>query len=210
MSEPIVLQTEKREGTGSRKAAKLRKAGKVPGVLYGHKETTVSFSVDHDQLVALVKTGARVIDFTYETAAEKAQIMELQYDYLGKDILHVDLKRVSANERITLKVRVDLRGIAPGASKGVLDQPLHTLNVECSAISVPDSIKVNISELQLGQSIYVKDLTLPPGVKVLDDPDAIVVHVTTPDLEPAAGAAAESAEPEVIRKAKAEAEAEEK
>jgi len=212
MTEPTVLQTEKREGKGSHKAEKLRKAGKVPGVLYGHKEATVPFSVDHDTLMALIKTGARVIDIAPAGGtAEKAQIMEVQYDYLGKDVLHVDLKRVSADERITLKVRVELKGIAPGASKGVLNQPLHTLHVECSAIAVPDSIKVNIGELQLGQSIHVKELTLPAGVKVLDDEDAIIVHITAPEAEPEAKEeVAESAEPEVIRKAKGEDEEEEK
>jgi large subunit ribosomal protein L25 len=211
MSQPVVLETAKREGKGSRKAEKLRKAGKVPGVLYGHKEATVSFSVDHDLVVALVKTGARVIDIKAEGPAEKAQIMEVQYDYLGKDVLHIDLKRVSADERITLKVRVELKGIAPGAAKGVLDQPLHTLHVECPAISVPDAIRVNIGELQLDQAIHVKDLTLPAGVKVLDDPDAIIVHITAPAAEPESGAiAAETPEPEVIRKAKAEGDEEEK
>jgi large subunit ribosomal protein L25 len=211
MTEPTVLQTEKREGRGSHKADKLRKAGKVPGVLYGHKEATVPFSVDHDTLVALIRTGARVIDIASGGATEKAQIMEIQYDYLGKDVLHVDLKRVSADERITLKVRVELKGIAPGASKGVLDQPLHTLHVECSAIAVPDSIKVNIGELQLGEAIHVKDLTLPSGVKVLDDEDAIIVHITALAAEPEVKEeVVETAEPEVIRKAKAEDEEEEK
>jgi large subunit ribosomal protein L25 len=211
MTEPTVLQTEKREGKGSHKADKLRKAGKVPGVLYGHKEATVPFSVDHDTLVALIRTGARVIDIASGGATEKAQIMEIQYDYLGKDVLHVDLKRVSADERITLKVRVELKGIAPGASKGVLDQPLHTLHVECSAIAVPDSIKVNIGELQLGEAIHVKDLTLPSGVKVLDDEDAIIVHITALAAEPEVKEeVVETAEPEVIRKAKAEDEEEEK
>ena len=91
MSEPVVLQTEKREGKGSRKADKLRRTGKVPGVLYGHKQETVSISVDHDLLMQVVKAGARVIDINAGAGTEKAQIMEIQYDYLGKDVLHVDL-----------------------------------------------------------------------------------------------------------------------
>jgi large subunit ribosomal protein L25 len=206
MSEPVVLQTVKREGKGSRKAEKLRRTGRIPGVLYGHKQETVSISVDHDLLMQVVKAGARVIDIEAGAGVEKAQIMEVQYDYLGKDILHIDLKRVSADERIQVKVRVDLRGIAPGATQGVVDQPLHSLDIECSAIAVPESIKVSINELQLGQAIYVKDVHLPEGVKVLDDPEAIVVHVVAAEVEPEPGAEAASAEPELIRKPKAEGE----
>ena len=210
MSEPVVLQTEKREGKGSRKADKLRRTGKVPGVLYGHKQETVSISVDHDLLMQVVKAGARVIDINAGAGTEKAQIMEIQYDYLGKDVLHVDLKRVSADERIRVKVRVELRGVAPGAAKGVVELPLHSLDLECSAIAVPESIKVSINDLQLGQAIHVKEVPLPEGIKVFDDPDAIVVHVVEPDAEIEPTAEATTAEPELIRKPKAEGEDAEK
>lgn len=208
MSEAVILVTEKREGRGSRKAEKLRRQGKVPGVLYGHKLDTLQFSVDHDLLVQLVKTGARVIDIQAGAAAEKAQIIEVQYDHLGKDVLHIDLKRVSADERIEVKVRVELKGIAPGAAKGVQDFQLHTLNVECPAISVPDAVRVVINELQVGEAIHVKDVKLPEGVKALDDPDAVIVQIKEPtaEAEPTEPTEATTAEPEVIRKAKAEEE----
>lgn len=209
MSEAVILVTEKREGRGSRKAEKLRRQGKVPGVLYGHKQEAMSFSVDHDLLMQVVKSGARVVDIQAGATAEKAQIMELQYDHLGKDVLHVDLKRVSADERIEVKVRVELKGIAPGAAKGVLDFQLHSMNIECPAISVPDALRVNIGELQVGQAIHIKEVPLPAGVVALDDPDLIVVQVTEPSAEPEPGTEeATAAEPEVIRKAKAEEEEE--
>jgi len=95
---------------------------------------------------------------------------------------------------------------------GLLDQPIHTLSVECAADSVPESIRVNVNELQLGGAIHVRDLHLPPDVKALADPDAIVVHVTAPQAEPEAAAAlgAEQAEPEVIGRKAAEEGEEEK
>jgi large subunit ribosomal protein L25 len=99
-----------------------------------------------------------------------------------------------------------LKGIAPGATGGgVLDQPLHTLSVECPASNIPSSIRVNISELQLGAAIHVRELTLPEGVKALADPDAIVVHITAPVVEAEAPVVpvAESAEPELIGRQKA-------
>jgi large subunit ribosomal protein L25 len=137
----------------------------------------------------------------------------VQWDHLGKDLLHVDFARVAADERIVLTVPIELRGTAPGVTAGgVLDQPIHTLSIECLAISIPDTIRVNIGELQIGSAIHVRDLALPAGVKAMSDPEAIVVQVKQPVAEeeaPVAAEAAEAAEPEVIgAKEKAEAEEE--
>ena len=202
MAETAVLKIGKRDGRGSRQAEKLRQSGQTPGVVYGHKQATISVAVSRDELASAIRRGARVVDLQLEGGgAEKAQIMEVQWDHLGVDILHVDFRRVSADERIHLTVPIELRGIAPGVTGGgVLDQPLHTLEIECPAVNVPDSIRVNINELQLGAAIHVRDLTLPPDVKALADPDAIVVHVTAPQAEPEAPAEAApaAAEPEIV------------
>jgi large subunit ribosomal protein L25 len=214
MAESVVLTTEKRDSRGTRTARKLRAKGRVPGVLYGHKEETISVSVAADALLSAVRHGARVVDLQSESGLQKAQIAELQWDHLGIDVMHVDFRRVAADERIHVTVPVEVKGIAPGVTAGgLLDQPIHTLAIECLANSVPDSIRVNVNELQLGAAIHVRDLHLPPDVKALSDPDAIVVHVTAPQAEPEAGATpgGEQAEPEVIgRKAATEEGEEEK
>jgi large subunit ribosomal protein L25 len=212
MAESVVLVAEKREGFGSHKAVKLRRQGLIPAVLYGHKQDTLAVSVNHDELFSAVKHGARVLDLKSDSGVETALIKAIQWDHLGKDILHADFERVSKDERITVSVRIELRGIAPGATAGgVLDQPLHTVELECLAISIPESIRVNIGELQLGQAIHVRDLKAPEGVKIVGDPDAIVVHVTSPQAEAEAAPAEGAVEPEVIGRAKAEEEeAEEK
>ena len=188
MAESAVLKISKRIESGSHRAEKLRKGGRVPGVVYGHKQETVSISLSRDDLLGAIRRGARVVDLHPESgAAEKAQIVEVQWDHLGQDVLHVDFRRVSADERIHLTVPIELRGIAPGVTAGgVLDQPLHTLAIECLAVHVPESIRVNVNELKLGDAIHVRDLTLPPDVKAMADPDAIVVHVTAPQAEPEA------------------------
>ena len=130
MAESAVLKISKREGRGSHRAEKLRKAGRVPAVIYGHKQDTVSVSLSRDDLLVAIRHGARVVDLQPEAgAAEKAQILEVQWDHLGMDVLHVDFRRVSADERIHLTVPIELRGIAPGVTGGgVLDQPLHALD----------------------------------------------------------------------------------
>jgi large subunit ribosomal protein L25 len=208
MAEAVVLVTEARSGRGSQGARRLRRQGRIPAVLYGHKEETVSVSLARDDLHKAVRHGARVVDLNAGGKIQKALIREIQWDHLGHEILHVDFTRVSAHERIVVTVPIELRGVAPGVTAGgLLDQPLHTLSVECPAISVPDSIRVNISELQMEAAIFVRDLVMPEGVKAMSDPDAIVVHVTAPLAEPEAPAAAaavpESAEPEVIGRQKA-------
>jgi large subunit ribosomal protein L25 len=214
MAESIELVTEKRQTRGSRQARRLRQQDppRVPAVLYGHKEETVSLAVPAAELSAAIRHGARVVDLRTDGGIQKAQIAEVQWDHLGKELLHVDFRRVAADERIHVTVAVEVKGNAPGVSAGgVLDQPLHQLSVECSADSVPDTVRVLVNELQLGAAIHVRDLHLPPGVKALDPPDAIVVHVTAPQAEAEAAAApgTEQAEPEVIGRQRAAEEGEE-
>jgi large subunit ribosomal protein L25 len=210
MAESLVLETQPREGRGSQAARQLRRKGLVPAVVYGHKEPTVAIALPLETIDNAIRRGVRVVDLRTDGKDQKAFIKEVQWDHLGKEVLHVDFARVAVDERIVVTVPLELRGNAPGVNAGgMLDQPIHTLSVECLAISIPESIRVNVGELQIGASIYVRDLVLPPGVKAMTDPDAIVVHITTPVAEPEAAAAAEApeqAEPEVIGRQKAEEE----
>lgn len=206
MAQAVTLKTKPRKDHGKTHARRLRKQGLVPGVIYGHKEATVAVACSRDELASAVRHGVRVLDVQAEGKTEKALIKELQWDHLGLEILHVDFARVAADERVEVNVRVELRGTAIGiAAGGVIDQPIHLLEVECLAIAVPDSIRVSVADLQLGQAIHVKELVLPEGVKVLTDPDAVVVQVIAKLVEEEAApapeaAAAEPAEPEVIRR----------
>src|SRR5229473_3598689 len=208
MAEAVVLTTKPRKDYGKLNTRRLRRQGLVPGVIYGHKEATLSVSLIGEDLSRAIRHGVRVVDVQAEGKVEKALIKEVQWDHLGLEILHVDFARVAADERVEINVRVELRGTAAGiATGGVIDQPIHLLAVECLAIAVPDSIRVNVSGLQLGQAIHVKELALPEGVKALSDPDAVVVQVIAKLVEPEAPAAApegavaaEQAEPEVIRR----------
>jgi large subunit ribosomal protein L25 len=207
MAETFALSAQKREGRGSQAARRLRRQGLVPAVIYGHKEETLSIALSLEELEKAIRRGVRVVDLKADGKEEKALIREVQWDHFGKDLLHVDFARVSADERIVTTVPLELRGVAPGVNAGgALDQPMHALSVECLALHIPESIRVNIGELQIGGAIHVKDLVLPEGVKAMADPEAIVVHVTTPVAEaPAAAAEApEQAEPEVIGQKKAE------
>jgi large subunit ribosomal protein L25 len=212
MADSVQLEAQERPAQGTRHARKLRKEGLVPAVVYGHKIATESVAISGDLLGKAIRHGARVVDLKQKAGLQKALIREVQWDAMGHAILHVDFARVAADERITLEVRVELRGTAPGiAAGGVLVQPIHNLSVECLVIAVPESIRVNIGELQLNQAIHVKDLVLAEGLIVKNDPEAIIVQVAPQVAEAAAaavpGVAAEQAEPEVIGRAKTEEEA---
>jgi large subunit ribosomal protein L25 len=209
MAESVLLVAQSRQAHGTRVARRLRQQGLIPAVVYGHKEATLSLALPKDDLYRAIRHGARVVDLQTDSRTEKALIRDVQWDHLGQDILHVDFTRVSEHERITIEVRLELRGTAPGVTAGgILDQPLHTIEVECPALQTPESIRVNLGELQMGEAIHVKDLKLPEGVVAKTDPEAVVVHVTMPAVEPEAAPAAApaSAEPEVIGRKAAEGE----
>jgi len=209
MADAITLKSEPRAGKGSRDAVRLRKAGRIPSVVYGHKQAPVSITVPRDELLTALRHHARTLDLEIGGKADTVLIQEVQHNHLGSEVLHVDFRRVSKDERIKTTVEIALRGTAPGTtSGGVLDQPLHSIHIECPALAIPESIRVKIEMLQIGMAIHVKELELPPGVKALDDGDLVVVQVKqqviaaepTPAL-PAEGAAT-TAEPEVITKKK--------
>ncbi len=205
MAEAVVLKTEARQGKGSRDTARLRKAGRVPAVVYGHKEAIIPLSVCRTELASALRQHARTVQIVVGGKNETVMIQEVQRDYLNAEVTHVDFRRVSADERIRTTVEVELKGTPAASGGAALDQPLHKLHIECPALAIPESIRVKIDGLALGQAIHVKELDLPPGVKVLEDPDAVVVQVKlativveTPSI-PGEGA---SNEPEVIKKEK--------
>jgi large subunit ribosomal protein L25 len=212
MAEAIVLKSDVRTGSGGRDSARLRKSGRIPAVVYGHKQTPDHIHVSKDELDTVIRHRVRNLELEVKGKKEPVLIQAVQHDYLGRDVLHVDFRRVSADERIHANVHVHLRGTAKGAmSGGVLDQPLHVLHIDCLASAVPESIVVKIDDLQVGQAIHVKELVLPPGVKVLGDPDAVVVQIKLPSAEPVPTAipVEGAVEPEVITAKKPKEEEEE-
>ncbi len=207
MAESVQLKTQPRKDFGSANARRLRKKGLLPAVIYGHKEEVLNVLLPRDELEKAVRKGVHIVDLEHDGKTEKARIRELQWDHLGKEVLHADFMRVSKDERIVIGVPVHLRGHAPGIGEGgVLDQPIHVLNVECPVLEIPEQIRVNVDKLKLGDAIHVKELTLPPNLIAKADPDAVVVQVKAQRIEepaPAAVAAAPvegAAEPEVIKK----------
>jgi len=212
--ETVILTAQPREGRGKRAAAQLRKQGLVPAIVYGHEQEPAAVTLPQADLERVLRHHVRVVDLQTNGHTDTALIREVQYDHLGKEILHVDFERHSKDERIHVEVPIELRGTPAGIGAGVvLDQPLHSLEVECLVIAVPESIRVRIEGLQLGHAIHVKELQLPEGVIALADPDSVVVQLKAalaePEAAPAEPGAAGAAEPEIVGRRVAKEEGEE-
>jgi len=201
MDKTLALQAELRERIGSKAASAVRKKGRIPCIVYGHKEEPVAISVDAHDFLEGVHHGHRLMDVIINGATEKMLIKSLQFDYLGRDVVHVDLMRVDVTEMIKVDVPVELKGVAKGASEGgVVESNTDHLEIECLAINIPEKIVVVIKDLGVGESIKAGDLKLPDGVKLVSLPDTAVVSCrivaeakTTEQVEAEAPAA-----PEVI------------
>jgi large subunit ribosomal protein L25 len=203
MAEDPKLNAEPRAKLGSAECRRLRRTQRVPGNVYGHGEEPAAIAVAEEVLAPIVQSGHKVVDLTLGGGTEKAILREVQWDTFGTRLLHFDLQRVSADERVTTEVAVETHGTSPGVlGGGILEIPLHTLHIQCPAIKIPDRIMVNINHVELDQSIRVRDLRLPDEVKVLNDPDEVVLHVVRPMAGPAeeGGALPGPNEPELIKK----------
>jgi large subunit ribosomal protein L25 len=198
-TQSINIAAEPRSALGSRANRRLRDSGKVPGVVYGHKEAVVPVSLPKKELVNHLNHGTHVFDLSLDGKAEKVLVKEVQYDHLGIEVLHIDFARVSADERVEVTVPLELKGEPAGESDGgVLQQIVSELEIECLVTDIPSVIVHNVSEMKLDDVLHIKELKLPPGVKALQDEDLVVAQVKTIEEEVAATTEEGVAEPEVI------------
>lgn len=195
-----VLHVDVRKDSGTRHAKRLRAAGQIPAVLYGHGGANISLSVPYEQLSAAVRHGGKLVELT-GGVEDRALLREAQWDALGINLLHVDFTRVEVGESVETMVAIELRGEAPGARQGgIVEQHVHEIRIECPVVSIPEVISVNINELELDQSLTADTLALPDGAKLLIEPSLTIVHCSVPAaaLVEEEVSPAESIEPEVI------------
>lgn len=209
MEKAVRLKAEKREHTGSKPAARLRERGRIPAILYGHKQEPEAISLDAHDFTAGLHRGHRLMDVQIGRKSQKVLIKDLQYDYLGKDIIHADLMRVDVTETVRVMVPIQLKGIAKGTHDGgVITEHIDHLEIECQAASIPETIVISVKDVEVGDTLHASDIELTEGIKLVSDPEMLLV---TCSLVAAAKAAEEVEEeapvaPEVIGEAKEEEE----
>ena len=176
MEKGLQLAAEIREDVGTGSAEKLRKAGRVPAVVYGHKQEPLAISLDAHDLLEGLHHGARLVDVQIGKKRQKVIVKDLQYDYLGKNIIHVDLMRVDVAETVRVAVPIELKGTAKGTHEGaILEEHTGRLEVECKVTNIPENIIVSVKELGVGDVLHARDVELPDGVKLVSPPEMLLV-----------------------------------
>lgn len=212
--ESVTLKAEKRDPAGSRAAGRLRRKGLVPAIIYGHGETPVPVALNGELLTHTLRHGAHLLDLEIDGDTQKLLVKDVQFNYLGDTIVHVDLARVNLDERVTVTVQLNFRHEPIGVTEdeGQFLTPVMEVEVECLVTAIPDEIRVECRDLRIGDSITIADLVLPEGVVCTEPADLTVASVVQPREEEEAPAEAGevSAEPELIgRKAEEGEEGEE-
>lgn len=205
MEKTTVLKAEVREKSGTKAAAKLRKQGRIPVIVYGHKQEPMAISLDAHSFIEQLHHGHRLLDVQIGRKKEKMLVKDLQYDYLGKSVIHADLMLVDVSETVRVAVPIELKGIEYGAHEGaIIEKHAGHLEVECKVTDIPEVIAVSVKDMKIGDALHARDIALPEGVKLISVPDTLVAACsiilaakTTEEIEAEAPAA-----PEVITEVK--------
>ena len=208
----VRLEAQKREASGKGAARGMRRAGHIPGVLYGRKNEVIPIQIDTRGFQDFLQNYGENAFINLEIAdhgTENVMVKEIQRDPVSNQLLHTDLLRISMDEPITAAATIVLVGSAPGIQEGgILEFPHRQLTLHCLPTVLPEEIEVDISELGIDDRLSVEDISLPEEIEILDDPHTRIVAVVPPrieeepteeeDLEGEEVAVDEDAEPELI------------
>jgi len=218
--EELVLEAQLRDEKGKGKVKALRVGGFIPAILYGEGKKTQLVKIERRAILRLLhehRVESSVINLKILSDDKKSKeipaiIKEIQYEPVKEEIVHIDFNRISLTKAIKVKVPITAKGEAIGAKQdgGSLEHVLWDLEIECLPAHIPEKIEVDISALKIGDAIHIKDISLPPEIKVLHDADAVVLSIAAPVKEEVVEVPAEEvapAEPEVIKEKKEKEEA---
>jgi large subunit ribosomal protein L25 len=197
-----VIQATKRDSTGTSATIRLRRAGNVPAVLYGHGEANQHLAIPAAQVKGLLRHHSKTVKLTGDVN-ETALVSDMQWDALGIEVLHLDLIRVNLQEKVEVTVSVEAHGEAIGTREGgILLENVREVEIRCSAGAIPESLVLDINGLHLGDQATAGDLQLPEGVELITPAETVIAHVEAPreQQETEEGGSGIGAEPEVIGK----------
>src|SRR5439155_5928878 len=184
MATPTLSATP-RDGTGTGVARKLRQAGKVPGIIYGHGREPQALAVDNrdfEKLLSQINAASTVIELSLDGHMSRTLIREIQRHPFKRQLMHVDFQELVAGEKVSVSVPLRFVGVADGVrnSGGILEETMHQLHIRVDPASIPDHVDVDVTSLTIGHSFHIRDLPIPEGITVLDDENATVCVVTAP------------------------------
>jgi len=189
-----ILNVQLRDQTGTAASIRLRRTGMVPAVLYGHGETNRHLAVPMTEVKLALRHHAKTVTLQ-GAVSDTAMLSQVQFDHLGIEVLHLDLVRVNLKEQVEVEVAVSVQGESVGVrSGGILLENIHSVTVRCPAGEIPDSLLLDVNDLDLGGHKTAADLVLPPGVELLTAAETVVVHIEKPKGGESEGEAAEVAE----------------
>lgn len=201
--ETPVLKAQPRDRLGTRYARRLREAGRLPAVIYGHKTDPVAVSLDEKEVLTTLKHGTHVLNIALEGGAtETCLIKDLQFGYLGDNVVHLDLARVDLDEVVEVKVHMHFVGQPEAARKPgvVMVHDLTELEVRCKVRDIPGEIRVDLGQME--EDFHAKDVKLPAGIGLVTPADTMVSHIEIVreelDASPEAATTESAAEPEVL------------
>ncbi|NQT22834.1 MAG: 50S ribosomal protein L25 [Candidatus Omnitrophica bacterium] len=211
--EKVILKVEKREEVGKSQVNKLRKESMIPAVCYKDGKESVNLKINARDFgdILQTKAGENVlltlkIDQVKALNGATVIIKEIQTHPLSEKIVHVDFKEISLTEKIKIKVPVAAHGEAQDviSEGGIIEHAIWELEIECLPTQIPEKIEAEVSGMKIGDTIFVKDLPIPPGIEVLNDPELVVLTAKPPAKEEVKGEVPEEGleEPEVIEKGK--------
>lgn len=196
-----VLNVEVREKMGTAATRRLRQTNMIPAVVYGHGSANQHLCVPRKEVEMVLRHKTRHVQLA-GASKDHVLIKDLQWDPLGIEVLHMDLLRVSMSEKVTLTVPIELHGVAIGLNHhGVLNELMHEVEISVSAMNIPESVQLNINDLDVGQSKHASDIELPQGAQLVSDPKAVVVQMNVPagtKVETGDADGLVASEPEVI------------
>ena len=173
-----VVQVQKRDGSlGTAASRRLRKAGCVPAVLYGHKQTNQHLAISQKTVESILRHHSRIVELQGDVV-ETAMVSDLQFDPLGIEVLHIDLQRVDMNEKVTVTVPIRFKGEPVGGKQGgIAIENAHEVEVECPVVAIPDFVELNVTSVALGEHRSASDVKLPENVVLVTPGETVVYHV---------------------------------
>jgi len=179
------IKADVRERTGTRYAARIRAEGKLPAVIYGHKQAPVHIAVDNKALIELLHNNAHLIEVEVAGKSEPCLVKEIQWNHLGSKVIHVDLARVDLTEDVEVDIQIELIGDAVGLKEvgAMIEQNTSTIQIKCRADAIPEKLTADVSAMGVGDSLLVSGLTLPAGVTAASDPDTLIAHISMAKVE---------------------------